>query len=211
VSRAVAPEYLYVPVAAVPLLRRGAGQSGLPDARATIVIERRLRALAQACCRRCRDEKCTECGITTMFIAELDHRALPGLICPPACAPASRLVRADRGDGGVVSSMNLSQITIAYGMTRNQPVRRKAPSTRRWPNMTRLDRWSGAAASRIKIIDPEPRDRRDRRVGRILHAAVRWLQDDAPQPGRNAEAGCAPATGRTDGSPVRQPPKTSIC
>jgi fatty-acyl-CoA synthase len=70
------------------------------------------------------DEKCTGLhGVPTMFIAELDHPRFAefdlstlrtGIMAGSPC-PTEVMTR-------VVSDMNLSQITIAYGMTETSPV-----------------------------------------------------------------------------------------
>ena len=120
------------------------------------------------------DERCTGLhGVPTMFIAELDHPRFAefdlstlrtGIMAGSPC-PTEVMKR-------VVSSMNLGQITIAYGMTETSPV--SCQSSIDTPlGQARLDRRPGAAAPGDQDHRPrERRDRRARRVGRILHARL---------------------------------------
>ena len=102
------------------------------------------------------DEKCTGLhGVPTMFIAELDHPRFAefdlstlrtGIMAGSPC-PTEVMKR-------VVSDMNLSQITIAYGMTETSPV--SCQSSIDTPLDKRVSTVGLVQPNlEIKIIDPE--------------------------------------------------------
>ncbi|MDB5929314.1 MAG: AMP-dependent synthetase and ligase, partial [Polaromonas sp.] len=106
--------------------------------------------------RTVQDERCTGLhGVPTMFIAELDHPRFAefdlstlrtGIMAGSPC-PTEVMKR-------VVSSMNLSQITIAYGMTETSPVSCQSSID------TPLDKRVSTVGQvqphlEVKIIDPE--------------------------------------------------------
>ncbi|MDB5844725.1 MAG: AMP-dependent synthetase and ligase [Polaromonas sp.] len=102
------------------------------------------------------DEKCTGLhGVPTMFIAELDHPRFgefdlstlrTGIMAGSPC-PTEVMKR-------VVSSMNLGQITIAYGMTETSPV--SCQSSIDTPLEKRVSTVGLVQPHlEIKIIDPE--------------------------------------------------------
>jgi len=102
------------------------------------------------------DERCTGLhGVPTMFIAELDHPRFAefdlstlrtGIMAGSPC-PIEIMKR-------VVSEMNLSQITIAYGMTETSPVSCQSSTD------TPLDKRVATVGTvqphlEVKIVDPE--------------------------------------------------------
>jgi fatty-acyl-CoA synthase len=141
--------------AAVPLLRHGAGQPGLPHARlGHRVPERRLRPLTVL--ETVQAEKCTGLhGVPTMFIAELDHPRFKefdlstlrtGIMAGSPCPieVMKRVVDRDAPD----------EITIAYGMTETSPVSCQSSTD------TPLDKRVSTVGTvqphlEVKIVDPE--------------------------------------------------------
>jgi fatty-acyl-CoA synthase len=102
------------------------------------------------------DEKCTGLhGVPTMFIAELDHPRFKefdlstlrtGIMAGSPC-PTAVMQR-------VVDDMNLSEITIAYGMTETSPVSCQSSTT------TPLDKRVSTVGTvqphlEVKIVNPE--------------------------------------------------------
>ena len=101
------------------------------------------------------DEKCTALhGVPTMFIAELDHpdfakydlsRLRTGIMAGSPC-PIETMKR-------VVSTMHLSEITIAYGMTETSPVSFQSSTTdpldKRTTTVGRIQ-----PHLEVKIVDP---------------------------------------------------------
>ena len=123
IVRYTSADRVCVPVPLYHCFGMGIGNLGCVSTGATIVYpaasfepEATLRAIA--------DERCTSIyGVPTMFIAELDHPRFPGFdlstlrtgIMAGSPCPTEVMKR-------VVNSMNLGQITIAYGMTETSPV-----------------------------------------------------------------------------------------
>ena len=139
----------------------------------------------EAVLRACQDESCTSLyGVPTMFIAELGHPDLAsfdlsslrtGIMAGSPC-PIEVM-------GRVIDEMNMSQVTIAYGMTETSPV-----STQTSANDSVEHRVStvGRVLPHVesKIVDPETGATVERGEGgeyctRGYHVMLGYWNDEA--------------------------------
>jgi fatty-acyl-CoA synthase len=138
------------PGAALPLLRHGDGQPGLPHPRRDDGLSGRgFEPLAAA--GRGRGALHRLHGVPTMFIAQLDHPDFAASTCP-ACAPASWPAPCPiEVMKRVIDEMHMGEVTIAYGMTETSgelPERHRRPIER----VSTVGRVQPHCE--VKIVDP---------------------------------------------------------
>jgi len=139
----------------------------------------------EAVLRACQDESCTSLyGVPTMFIAELGHPELAsfdlsslrtGIMAGSPC-PVEVMSR-------VIGEMNMSQVTIAYGMTETSPVSTQTSAT---DSVEHRVSTVGRVLPHVesKIVDPETGATVERGEGgeyctRGYHVMLGYWNDEA--------------------------------
>ena len=139
----------------------------------------------EAVLRACQDESCTSLyGVPTMFIAELGHPELAsfdlsslrtGIMAGSPC-PVEVMSR-------VIGEMNMSQVTIAYGMTATSPVSTQTSAT---DSVEHRVSTVGRVLPHVesKIVDPETGATVERGEGgeyctRGYHVMLGYWNDEA--------------------------------
>ena len=191
------------PGALLPLLRHGARQPRVHDARRDDRDPGADRSTRRATLDAVERERCTALyGVPTMFIAELGAPRLRAFDCR-SCAPASWRARPCPVE--VMKRVRrractCREVTICYGMTETSPVSTQT-AHRRPAREARRRRSAGSTrTSRSRSSTRERRDRPARDAGRAVHARLqrdaRLLErSGATTPRRSTPpAGCTPAT-----------------